>query len=343
MWSRTPARNQKPNNEVRGFTSAITPRDPPLSSTADNLEREGTTASIKPMLSPLANEPLLPKSYRPSLIESLVLRWGKLGFTDVFHENVRQRGILGVAFILLFGTPHLGSFANGIYLKRVLKGRRFSNVLDAGCGDGTFTFYVASKYPGSQVLGVDIGEQGLHGRETTLEVADRVQKLLGFPNLRFQQLDLRQLDSRDIFDLVFSFDVLEHVAENEMVLKNIYRALVPGGLLLLRIPTRHQKRILKPEFTAEHARWAAIEHVGQHHDLESLRPILLAIGYQVVSAKHTTGFWGRLSFELSEALKYYRVPEAVQFACIPFLKLLRRIDTLLEPSDGDGLLVLCEK
>jgi 2-polyprenyl-3-methyl-5-hydroxy-6-metoxy-1,4-benzoquinol methylase len=271
------------------------------------------------------------------------VRWGRLGFTDVFHENVRRRGILGQTFILLFGTPHLGSFANGIYLKRILQRRQFSHILDAGCGDGTFAFYVASKHPASQVLGVDIGEQGLHGVETTLEVAERIQNNLQLPNLRFQRLDLRGLDSREAFDLAYSFDVLEHIAENETVLQNIYRALIPGGLLLLRIPTRLQKRICNPQFTAEHARWAAIEHVGQHHDMESLLCVVRAIGYRVLSAKHTTGFWGRLSFELSEALQFYRLPSLVQFACVPLLKLFRRIDTILNPTDGDGILVLCEK
>jgi hypothetical protein len=142
---------------------------------------------------------------------------------------------------------------------------------------------------------------------------------------------------------VYSFDVLEHIAENETVLQNIYRALIPGGLLLVRMPTRLQKRILNPQFTAEHARWAAIEHVGQHHDMGSLLHVLRGIGYRVISAEHTTGSWGRLSFELSEALRYCRLPDAVQFACVPLLKLFRRIDTILTPAEGDGLLVFCEK
>jgi hypothetical protein len=55
------------------------------------------------------------------------------------------------------------------------------------------------------------------------------------------------------------------------------------------------------------------------------------------------GFWGRLSFELSEALQYYRVPGPIRFALVPVLKLLRLIDTKTTTGDGDGLLVLCRK
>ena len=276
-------------------------------------------------------------------LDSFVTRWGRLGFTDIFHENVSKRGILGKSFILLFGTPHLGSFANGFYFRRTLKGRRFGSILDAGCGDGTFSFYVASKNPATQVLAVDVGEQGLHGAEDTLQVGERIQKTLNLPNLSFARLDLRELNTNNEYDLVYSFDVLEHIAENDKVLENIYRALNQGGLLLVRIPTRVQKRILNTRFTAEHAHWAAIEHVGQHHDMDSLLETLRSIGYRVLSARHTMGFWGRLSFELSEALKYYRIPAVAQFACIPPLKLLRWMDTLANPKDGDGLLVLCEK
>jgi 2-polyprenyl-3-methyl-5-hydroxy-6-metoxy-1,4-benzoquinol methylase len=278
-----------------------------------------------------------------SLLDGCIIRWGRLGFTDIFHKNVARRGILGKLFVLLFGTPHLGSFANGIYLNRVLQKWSFDRVLDAGCGDGTFAFYVASHHPRTQVTGIDIGEQGLHGSEDTLDVAKRIQETLQLPNLRFQRADLRELSVRDAFDFVYSFDVLEHIAENDDVLKNIYRALDRRGMLLLRIPTKQQKRILSRAFTAEHERWAAVEHVGQHHDMQSLLRSLRSMGFRIKLAEYTMGFWGRLSFEGAEAFKYYGLPEVLQFAFLPFLKLCRWIDTIPKYTDGDGLLVLCEK
>jgi hypothetical protein len=39
------------------------------------------------------------------------------------------------------------------------------------------------------------------------------------------------------------------------------------------------------------------------------------------------GNWGRLSFELSEALQYYHLPQALQMLCMPVLKALRFVDT----------------
>ncbi|HEY1206214.1 MAG: class I SAM-dependent methyltransferase [Bryobacteraceae bacterium] len=281
--------------------------------------------------------------FAPAGLDQLILRWPRIGLTDIFRANVARRGISGKLYVLLFGTPHVGAFMNGIYLRRVASRFAFSSVLDAGCGNGTFAFYMARRFPDSRVTGVDVGEQGLHTSESTLEVCARIQQVLRLPNLEFRKLDLRDLDEREAFDFVYSFDVLEHIAENRRVLENIYRSLMRNGMLLVRIPTRVQKRILSERFTASHERWAAIEHVGQHYEMDSLVADLKSIGFQIVSAEYSMGFWGRLSFELSEALQYYRVPGPIRFALVPVLKLLRLIDTKTTTGDGDGLLVLCRK
>jgi SAM-dependent methyltransferase len=278
-----------------------------------------------------------------SNVEQMVVRRPRVGVTDIFHRNVRRRGILGKLYVLLFGTPHLGTFANGIYLRRATRHMTPSHVLDAGCGDGTLAFYMASRFPNARILGVDIGEQGLHATDSTLDICAMVHRSLPLGNLEFRQLDLRQLDRREEFDFAYSFDVLEHIAENRQVLRNIYRALRPHGSLLIRIPARKQKRILSRRFTREHERWAEIEHVGQHYEMDSLQADLKQIGYEIVSAEYTMGNWGRLSFELSEALQYYHVPQALQMLCMPALKILRFVDTCVGIRNGDGLLVLCRK
>ena len=53
----------------------------------------------------------------------------------------------------------------------------------------------------------------------------RVNRSMALRNLEFRQLDLRQLDAREEFDFAYSFDVLEHIAENRQVLaKHLPRA-----------------------------------------------------------------------------------------------------------------------
>src|SRR5207245_9626139 len=98
-------------------------------------------------------------------LDRLVVRFARFGFTDIYHDRVRKQGLLGQLYVLLVGTPHLGSFANGFYLRRAMGRRQFSSIVDAGCGDGAFTFYVAGRWPNDRRAGADAGEEGRNGGE----------------------------------------------------------------------------------------------------------------------------------------------------------------------------------
>lgn len=267
----------------------------------------------------------------------------RLGQTAIYHEYVIRKGLFGKLYILIFGTPHVGTFANGIYLKRILRKRTFKNILDAGCGSGTFSFYIAKNFSKSSVVGVDIGKQGLHDHSRTLDVCSKIQKTLKLPNLVFTELDLCRLSAKGEYDLIICFDVLEHIKENQKVIKNFFSALKKGGWLLLRIPTKEQVRLFDKKYTRKHELWAKVEHVGQHHDMKSLVYAIEEVGFKIVFKRYTNGVWGRLSFELNEIMEYYNFPLILQYSVVPFLKLLRYIDTLADNKEGNGLLVLCEK
>jgi hypothetical protein len=77
--------------------------------------------------------------------------------------------------------------------------------------------------------------------------------------------------------------------------------------------------------------------------METLLADMRAIGYEVLDARHTMGNWGRLSFEMPEALRYYGLPEPLFFAAMPAFKVLRYFDVRSRPATGDGLLVFCRK
>jgi len=144
-------------------------------------------------------------------LDRLVVRLARLGFTDIYHDRVRKHGLLGQLYVLLVGTPHLGSFANGFYLHRAMGRRQFSSILDAGWRDGTFTFYVPRRCPNARVLGMDVGEQGLHGEENKVEICYRVQGILQLLNVELRKLVLSELDTAATLDFVYCFDVMEYI------------------------------------------------------------------------------------------------------------------------------------
>lgn len=111
------------------------------------------------------------------------------------------------------------------FASALARGRR---VLDAACGEG----YGAALLAGTAaaVLGVDLSP------ETIAHARARYGSL---PNLSFQVGDVTELpEGLGRFDLIVSFETLEHVAEQERMLAGFARLLRDDGLLLVSSPER---------------------------------------------------------------------------------------------------------
>ncbi|MFU8833048.1 MAG: class I SAM-dependent methyltransferase [Wenzhouxiangella sp.] len=107
---------------------------------------------------------------------------------------------------------------------QIATGRR---VLDAACGEG-YGSHVLSRHATS-VVGVDIDSKAItHAR----------QKYRA-NNLTFEQADCTRLPlADDSVDMVVSFETLEHLAEQDALLAEFRRVLVPDGVLLLSSPDK---------------------------------------------------------------------------------------------------------
>ena len=94
------------------------------------------------------------------------------------------------------------------------------SVLDLGCGDGALTKQIADLLPEGEVLGID-ASQGM------IDVA--LAKEQG--NMRFRRQDINDLAFESQFDVVFSNATLHWVKDHRCLLRNVHRALRPGGRL----------------------------------------------------------------------------------------------------------------
>jgi len=111
-------------------------------------------------------------------------------------------------------------------------------LLDLGCGSGAFTIGAARKGYRALGLSFDTRNQG---------VAEERARQCGATLTTFDQHDLRNLHTRtdlvDQFDVVVMCEVIEHVLNDEKLLRDAARCVKPGGRLLLTTPNFDAKAI----------------------------------------------------------------------------------------------------
>lgn len=106
------------------------------------------------------------------------------------------------------------------------QGRR---VLDAACGEGFGSALLA--HGAQSVLGLDIAPDAIAHARTRYGAR---------AGLAYEVADCTRLDALEAgsFDLVVSFETLEHVQEQERMIDGFARLLAPGGLLLVSTPDK---------------------------------------------------------------------------------------------------------
>jgi len=113
-----------------------------------------------------------------------------------------------------------------LFAWRIAQGKR---VLDAACGEGYGSALLART--ATSVLGVDIDAASIaHARE----------RYGSRENLRYEVGDATALDVAPAsYDLVVSFETLEHVEAQERMLEGFARALSDDGVLVVSSPDKH--------------------------------------------------------------------------------------------------------
>lgn len=107
-----------------------------------------------------------------------------------------------------------------------------SRYLEVGCGLGLFL--CVGHLLGFDCVGVEPGEEDYQG---SVEIAQQVLQANGLPVHLLQRGNGERLDlPSNSFDVVCSFQTIEHVADPVLMLREIRRVLKPGGMLFLQCP-----------------------------------------------------------------------------------------------------------
>ena len=147
-------------------------------------------------------------------------------------------------------------------------------VLDLGFGSGDLTADLATVAP--QIAGAEVAEAALA----------RARRRHPRLDLRLMPIDGPLPFDDGAFDVVWSSEVIEHVADTARWLSEVRRVLAPGGRLLLTTPSHGRLRLL----VGGVERFS--DPVGDHLHLytaPSLRELLHDFGFADISVRSAGG------------------------------------------------------
>jgi SAM-dependent methyltransferase len=147
-------------------------------------------------------------------------------------------------------------------------------VLDLGCGAGDLTADLATAAP--QIIGADVAEAALA----------RARRRHPRLDLRLVPIDGPLPFEDGAFDVVWSSEVIEHVADTARWLSEVRRVLAPQGRLLLTTPDHGRLRLLLGGVERY------CDPVGDHLHLytaRSLRELLRDFDFDEISVRGAGG------------------------------------------------------
>lgn len=131
-------------------------------------------------------------------------------------------------------------------------------VLDVGCGTGYTAALLSGK--GARVVGIDLGIESL------------AEAAISNPSSLFLRADASAIPfENETFDMVIMLDALEHIPDDRSALREIFRVLRSGGVLLMTLPAFPWLWSYRDEQAGHHRRYTR----------RNLEELLAAVGFEL--------------------------------------------------------------
>lgn len=210
-------------------------------------------------------------------------------------------------------------------------------VLDAGCGFGQYSFWMAQRDASLNIHSVDV-------KTDYLQDCDKFFKSCGITNVKFETADLVHFNNPNSYDLVVCVDVMEHILEDVEVFKCFHKNMNTGGMVLISTPSDQGGS----DVNADSEESFIGEHVRDGYNLQEIQDKLKSAGFSKTEARYSYGAPGKIAWRFS--MKYpiqmlnfskllYIILPFYYIICYPFCFILNWFDTNSSHSTGTGLIV----
>lgn len=253
----------------------------------------------------------------------------------------------GELSLLNFEIHDIGMFYRAMYFKKFLctdvvrehLSQRQIYILDAGCGEGDYSFYLAQRFPQAQIKAIDTNDQMLNKNKNT-------QKAAGISNITFSSGNIIDLSEKERYDFIVCIAVLIHRPYDEQVkmLSNLASALKEDGIIYLFVTCKDWEKslVLNIRFYKRMYSHFVSQNQGYIFSIKELSSLLEQLKMHVIRKKIVSGWWGELSWEIDKIFKEHNV-ERWKILLLPLLKIMCLIDTFIECRRGTGMVLLAQK
>ncbi|MEO7871636.1 MAG: class I SAM-dependent methyltransferase [Bacteroidia bacterium] len=212
------------------------------------------------------------------------------------------------------------------------------NILDAGAGFGQYSFWMWKHFKKCNILAVDVKE------EQVADCNNFFQQVGAGDRVKFIVDDLTIFKKDNLYDLVLSVDVMEHILEDVLVFKNFHASMKKGAMLLISTPSDQGGSDVH-----EGSETSFIEeHVRDGYNIKEIEQKLLSAGFSKAEARYSYGAPGKISWRLS--MKYPILmlgASKLFFIILPFYYIiafpvsyvLNYFDVTMKHPTGTGLIV----